>query len=160
MGKLHRQHQKNDHPNVFQISHEIQKLNHIFHNKLWQYYFWKYLPQIRKEISAYKDPVENQHVQKILDKFVIGIFVLVLGTLWYCTKSFVKPSQYRIIIQDILGNQVNMDGIRTNFNTPKVANSFISEYQNRFIQYRFSLASEMPIIEKKWMLEKFKKIYK
>ena len=102
-------------------------------------------------ISAYKDPVEYQHVIKIVDKIITGFFVITLGILWYSTKCFVKPNQYKIVIYDILGNQVNIDGIRTSFNTPKVANSFISEYQNRFSQYTFSMASEMPVIKKTFL---------
>lgn len=109
-------------------------------------------------ISAYKDPVENQHMQKILDKFVTGFFIVTLAALWYCTKCFVKPNQYRIVIYDILGNQVSIDGVRTSFNTHRVANSFISEYQNRFSQYRFSISSEMPTIKRNWLFENLKKI--
>jgi len=107
-------------------------------------------------ISAYKDPVENQTMRKITDKLVTGFFIILLGTLWYFTKCFVKPTKYKIIIYDVLGNQVNVDGVRTSFNTPKVANSYISEYQNRFLQYNFSLASEMPIIKRNWLFEKLK----
>jgi len=107
-------------------------------------------------ISAYKDPVENQHMRKIIDKLVTGFFIVLFGTLWYCTKCFVQPTKYKIIIYDILGNQVNVDGIRTSFNTPKVANNYISEYQNRFSQYNFSMASEMPIIKRNWVFEKLK----
>ena len=113
-------------------------------------------PQTFRVISAYKDPVENQCMIKIWDRFVTGFFVIILGTLWYCTKCIVNPVQYKIVIYDILGNQVNIDGVRTCFNKPKVANYFISEYQNRFSQYSFSMASEMPIINRSWLLEKLK----
>ena len=108
-------------------------------------------------ISAYKDPVENQDMKKIFDKFVTGFFVVILGTLWYCTKCVVKPNQYKIVSYDIFGNQVVIDGIRTRFSTPKVANSFISEYQNRFSQHTFSMASEMPVIEKNFLIKNLKK---
>lgn len=115
-------------------------------------------PQRFRVISAYKDPVENQHMRKILDRCVTGFFIATLGILWYCTKCFVKPTQYKIIIYDILGNQVNIDGVRTNFKTFKVANNFISEYQKRFSQYEFSMSSEMPIVKRNWLLENLKKI--
>ncbi len=87
-----------------------------------------------------------------------GFFVITLGTLWYCTRCFVDPNQYKVIIYDILGNQVNVDGLRTSFNTLKVTNSFISEYQTRFSQYSFSVASEMPVIKRNKLLENLKKI--
>jgi len=97
-------------------------------------------------------------MRKILDKIVTGFFVVILGTLWYCTKCFVKPNQYKIIIYDVLGNQVNVDGLRTSFNTSRVASSFISEYQNRFSQYKFSISSEMPIVKRNWLIENMKRI--
>ena len=107
-------------------------------------------------ISAYKDPVENQHMIKIVDKIITGFFVITLGILWYSTRCVVKPNQYKIVIYDVLGNQIDIDGIRTNFNTPKVANNYILEYQNRFLHYNFSMATEMPIIKRSWILEKIK----
>lgn len=107
-------------------------------------------------ISAYKDPVENQHMIKIIDKIITEFFVITLGILWYSTRCFVKHDQYKIVIYDVLGNQIDIDGIRTNFNTPKVANNYILEYQNRFSHYNFSMATEMPVIKKNWILEKIK----
>ncbi len=114
-------------------------------------------PQTIRVISAYKDPVENQHMREIWDKFVTWFFVIILGTLWYCTLCIVNPIQYKIVIYDVLGNQVNIDGVRTDFKTPKVANNFISEYQEMFSQHSFSMASEMPVIKKKWLFQKLKK---
>ncbi|MGY5143892.1 MAG: hypothetical protein ACW9XH_05370 [Candidatus Nitrosopumilus sp. bin_32a] len=93
---------------------------------------------------------------KIIDKTITGFFVITLGILWYATRCFVKPNQYRIIIYDVLGNQVNADGIRTNFNTPKVANNHIAEYRNRFSHYSFSMAAEMPVIKRNLIFNKFK----
>ncbi len=119
--------------------------------------FWRFFHKYFWVISAYKDPVENQHVRKILEKFVTAFFIVTLGALWYCTKCFVKANQYRIVIYDVLGNQVDIDGVRTSFNTHKVANSFISEYQNRFSQYTFSISTEMPIIKRNWLFENLKK---
>ena len=107
-------------------------------------------------ISAYKDPVENQRMIKIIDKIITGFFVIILGILWYSTRCFVKPNQYKIVIYDVLGNQTSMDGVRTNFNTPKVANNYILEYQNRFSHYNFSMAAEMPVVKRNWILEKIK----
>ena len=93
---------------------------------------------------------------KIIEKIITGFFVMALGILWYSTRCVVKPNQYKIVIYDVLGNQIDIDGIRTNFNTPKVANNYILEYQNRFLHYNFSMATEMPIIRKNWILEKIK----
>ncbi len=87
-------------------------------------------------------------MQRIPDKIVTGFFVMVLGTAWYFNKCFVKPTPYNIIIYDLFGNQTKIDGIRTNFKTLKVTNNYILEYQDRFSQYTFSTASEMPVIKK------------
>ena len=106
-------------------------------------------------ISAYKDPVENHHMKKILDKIVTGFFVVILGALWYCSSKYqVKPNHYSIVIYDVFGKQVEIDEIRTNFKTQKVAQSYISEYQKRFPHYGFSMAIEMPQIKRNLILRK------
>ena len=98
--------------------------------------------------SAYKDPVENQNVIKILDKLVTGFFIVILGILWYCSSKYqVNPSQYTIIVYDVFGKQSKIDGIRTRFKTIDVAQSYISEYQKRFEGHSFSMAQEIPIIK-------------
>ena len=118
--------------------------------------FLKAFPQSISVISAYKDPVENHHMKKIVDKFVTGFFVVILAILWYCSsKQHVRHDQYTIIIYDVFGNQLKIDGIRTNFNTYQVANNYIAEYQNRFPQYDFSMATEIPEIKRKILFIKF-----
>jgi hypothetical protein len=68
-------------------------------------------------------------VKKILDKIVTGFFIIILGMLWYCSvKYYAKPNQYKIIIYNIFGEQIETDEIRTNFRTYQVARNFISEY--------------------------------
>ena len=109
-------------------------------------------------VSAYKDPVENQRMKKILDKIITGFFVGILGILWYCsTKYDVKPNRYNVIIYDVFGNEVKLDEIRTDFSTIKVTQSFITEYQKRFPHYDFTMALEMPEIKRKNVLKIFKK---
>ena len=105
--------------------------------------------------SAYKDPVENQRVKKFFDKFVTGFFVVTLGVLRYCSRYYVKPNHYSVIIYDVFGKQVKVDSIRTEFNTKQVAQNYISEYQKRFPHYDFGLGCEFPeiklsLIQKIW----------
>jgi len=108
--------------------------------------------------SAYKDPVENQNMQKILDLLVTGFFVVTLGILWYCSSKYhVVPNHYTIIIYDIFGKQSKIDNIRTNFKTREVAQSYISEYQKRFPFHDFSMALELIDVENT-NLRIFKKI--
>ena len=143
----------NDYQNAFQIFHVTQKQDHIFHNKPWIHCFLRIYSQIFSVISAYKDPVENQRMKKIIDKFVTGFFVVVLGILWYCSSKYqITPNQYTIIIYDIYGNQTKIDGIRTSFSTYQVANNYISEYQNRFVNHNFSMATQMPEIKNRLLV--------
>ena len=110
-------------------------------------------------ISAYKDPVENQHMRKILDKFVTGFFVAVLGIAWYCsTKFYVKPGKHSIVVYDVFGKEVKLDGVRVEFKTHSVAQSYISEYKERFPHYSFAMRMEVPEIKKNTMPRIFKKI--
>ena len=94
-----------------------------------------------------------------MDKFVTGFFVVTLGILWYCSSKYqVKPNQYTILVYDVFGNQIKIDEIRTSFRTYRVTKSYISEYQNRFPHYDFSMSAEMPVIKRKILLRIFKKV--
>jgi len=85
---------------------------------------------------------------KIVDNIVTAFFVVVLGILWYCSsKYYVKPSQYIILVYDVFDKQSKIDGLRTKFKTLEVTQSYISEYQKRFVCHSFSIAQEMPIIK-------------
>ena len=150
---------KNDYQHVFQISLLIQRSSHIEYSKPLKHYFWEVLSQLFSAVSAYKDPVENQHMKKILDKLVTGFFVVTLGILWYCsTKYYVKPNHYSIVIYDVFGKPVNTNEIRTEFQTKQVAQSYISEYQNRFPHYDFGLGCELPQIKVNLFQKIFRKI--
>ena len=98
--------------------------------------------------SAYKDPVKIQNMTMISDKIITGFFVVIFGILWYLsTKSYVKPENYTIVIHDLFGKEVRMTEIRTHFSTISVARSYLTEYQQRFPHYEFSLAVFMPQIK-------------
>ena len=98
-------------------------------------------------------------MKKIIDKLVTGFFVVTLGIVWYYSSKYqVKPNQYTILIYDVFGKQIKINEIRTSFSTYRVTNSYISEYQNRFPHYNFSIAEEMPEIKRKEIFRIFKKI--
>ena len=156
---FHKQHLMNDGQNEVQIFSSNQKLDHIVHNRSLSHFFSIPFPQSILEISAYKDPVENQVMKKILDRIITGFFVVVLGSLWYCsTKCHVKPQCYTIIIYDIFGKQIKIDEIRTEFKTQRVAQSYISEYRKRFSHYDFSIALEIPEMKRRLSIRNFKRI--
>ena len=125
------------------------------------HFFSNFYSQLILGTSAYKDPVENHNMQKIMDKFVTAFFVVTLGILWYfSTKYYVKPKESTIVIYDVFGKQVKIDELRTHFKTKAVAKSYISEYQKRFPHYDFSMAIESPEIEKNTVSRIFKKNHK
>jgi len=65
----------------------------------------------------------------MFDKCITAFFVAVLGILWYCSsKYYVRPNQYTVMIYDIFGNEIKMNGVRINFKMKEVAQSYISEY--------------------------------
>lgn len=98
-------------------------------------------------------------MKKIADKFITGFFVVLLGSLWYLsTKYYVKPNQYNIIIYDPLGKEFKIEEIRTEFKTKKVAISYVREYKNRFPNYDFSLAEEIPQIKGRKIFSKISRI--
>ena len=98
-------------------------------------------------------------MKKIADKFITGFFVVLLGSLWYLsTKYYVKPNQYNIIIYDPLGKEFKIEEIRTEFKTKKVAIRYVREYKNRFPNYDFSLAEEIPQIKGRKIFSKISRI--
>jgi hypothetical protein len=82
------------------------------------------------------------------DKFVTVLFVVILGTLWLCTRRYEVPQQHRIIVYDVLGSQVNIDGIRTNFGTRVAAVSFARQYRESFPHYDFVLEPTAPLLKR------------
>ena len=51
---------------------------------------------------------------------------------------------------------MDMNGVRINFNIPKVENNHILEYQNRFSHYNFSMVIGIPVVKRNLILEKIK----
>lgn len=87
---------------------------------------------------------------QIFEKLITAFFVFVFGSLWlFSTKYYEKPKSYQLIIYDVFGNVIIIDGLKTSFHTKNVANSFVKEYQIIFPQYGFSLLSEFPLKERR-----------
>ncbi len=78
--------------------------------------------------------------------------------LWYCsTKYYVRTNRYSIITYNVLGEQVKIDEIRTEFKNYKVAQSYISDYQEKFPYYDFSLTSDIHELKNNSVPRIFKK---
>ena len=87
----------------------------------------------------------------MLDKIITGLFVGVLGTLWFFTRKCEIPHPYKIITYDILGKQTRIEGIRTIFNTHTAAVSFAKHYRELFPQYNFVLESSLPQLKLRFL---------
>lgn len=84
-------------------------------------------------------------MNKNIDRIITVFFVVAFGIIWYLsTKYHVNHNQFNIIVYDTLGKEFHMNGIRTNFTIKKVAISYTREYKNRFPNYDFSIAEEIP----------------
>ena len=71
----------------------------------------------------------------------------------FSVKYYERSKQYSLVVYDVFGNEIKMDGIRIVFNTQEVAESFIKEYQKLFPQYCFTIASYIPKIKRRINLD-------
>lgn len=87
----------------------------------------------------------------LLGRIITGLFVGVLGTLWFFTRRCEAPHPYKIVVYDTLERQITLDGVRTTFKTHTVAVSFAKHYRELFPHYQFSLESGLPAIRRKFL---------
>ena len=103
-------------------------------------------------ISAYKHPVEDQVMKKVVDKIITVFFVVALGIVWYFSTMYhVKPEKYRIVIRDKCEKQIKNNEIRADFQTLAMAQSYVLEYQKRFPMFEFCVANEIPEFRKRFL---------
>lgn len=88
----------------------------------------------------------------MLDKIVTGLFVGVLGMLWFFTRRCELPHKHTSIIYDMLGKQAKLEGLRVSFNTRAAAVSFAKHYTTMFPQYEFALESNLPNIRRRLLV--------
>jgi hypothetical protein len=93
----------------------------------------------------------------MLDRIITGLFVGILGALWFFTRRCEIPHPHRIIAYDALGKQTYIDGIRTVFNTHAVAVNFAKHYRELFPQYDFVLESGLPQLKLKFLAPKIQR---
>ena len=83
-----------------------------------------------------------------------GVLMLVLvfafAFSWFLrAKPRKKPKKYSVIIFDVFGQQVNIDGLRTEFKNHDVAWSFMKMYKDEYPTHNFAMVSEYKNSEKK-----------
>ncbi len=82
------------------------------------------------------------------DAVIVGaVFVFALAWLLKA-KPHNRPKNYTVVVFDVFGKQVVVDGIRTEFKTHDVAWSFMKQYKKSYPLYNFALISDMPESDK------------
>jgi hypothetical protein len=90
----------------------------------------------------------------MLDRMITGLFVGILGTLWFFTRKCEIPHSYKLVIYDRLGKQASIDGVRTIFHTHTAAVSFAKHYGTLFPQHDFVLESSIPQLRRRFLISK------
>ena len=57
-------------------------------------------------------------------------------------NPIIDLKQYSVIVFDVFGEKVKIDGIRTEFKTHDVAWSFMKQYKKAYPLYNFALVSD------------------
>lgn len=78
------------------------------------------------------------------------VLVFVFALTWFLrAKPHNKPKNYSVIIFDVFGNQIPIEGLRTEFKNHDVAWSFMKQYKKDYPLYNFAMVSDSPRSEKK-----------
>jgi len=103
-------------------------------------------------VSLFGQTIPNIFVSFIKDaseSFVIGA-VFLFAVIWFLkTKPKNRPKNYSIVIYDVFGHEVKIDGLRSEFKTHDVAWSFMKQYKSTYSLYNFALISDLPNSTKK-----------
>ena len=88
-------------------------------------------------------------VKDASESFILGT-VFLFAVIWFLkTKPKNRPKNYSIVIYDIFGNKVKIDGLKSEFKTHDVAWSFMKQYKSAYSLYNFALISDLPNSTKK-----------
>ena len=86
---------------------------------------------------------------KLAGEYVILGTVFVFALAWLLkARPHNRPKQYSIVVFDVFGKKIKMDGIRTEFKTHDVAWSFMKQYKKEYPLYNFALVSDLPKSDK------------
>lgn len=75
--------------------------------------------------------------------------VFVFAFAWFLkAKPSKRPKDYSIVIFDVYGNQIQLDGLRTDFKNHDVAWSFMKQYKELYPMNNFAMVSDIGKSEK------------
>ncbi len=86
---------------------------------------------------------------KLAGEYVILGTVFVFALAWLLkARPHNRPKQYSIVVFDVFGKKIKIDGIRTQFKTHDVAWSFMKQYKKEYPLHNFALVSDLPKLDK------------
>ncbi len=75
--------------------------------------------------------------------YVILCTVFVFALVWLIkTRPHNRPKWYSVVVFDVFGSRIRLDGIRTEFKTHDVAWSYMKQYKKAYPLHNFALVSE------------------
>ena len=81
---------------------------------------------------------------RVAGEYVVLGAVFVFAMAWLLkAKPHNRPKAYRIVVFDVYGKQVVVDGIRAEFKTHDVAWSYMKQYKAAYPLHNFALVSDM-----------------
>jgi hypothetical protein len=79
----------------------------------------------------------------------IMLAVFVFAIAWILrAKPHRRPRSYLVKVFDVFGNEIQIEGLRTEFQTHDVGWSFIKQYKKAYPLYNFALVSDLPNSER------------
>ncbi len=86
---------------------------------------------------------------KLAGEYVILAAVFVFALAWLLkARPHNRPKQYSIIVFDVFGKKIKIEGMRTQFKTHDVAWSFMKQYKKEYPLHNFALVSDLPKSDK------------
>ncbi|MEO9309018.1 MAG: hypothetical protein ABI337_01830 [Nitrososphaera sp.] len=78
------------------------------------------------------------------------VLVFVFAFTWFLrARPHNRPKNYSVIIFDVFGNQIPIEGLRTEFKNHDVAWSFMKQYKKDYPLYNFAMVSDSPKSDRK-----------
>jgi hypothetical protein len=81
---------------------------------------------------------------------LILVVVFVFAFTWFLrARPHNRPKNYSVVIFDVFGDEVKIDGLRTSFKNHDVAWSFMKQYKNDYPMHNFAMVADLPRSSKK-----------
>lgn len=76
--------------------------------------------------------------------------VFIFAFTWFLrARPHNRPKNYFVVIFDVFGEEVKIDGLRTSFKNHDVAWSFMKQYKNDYPMHNFAMVADTPTSSKK-----------